>query len=326
MKQGFPFPGSVVIAVDVGGTSAKGGRLDQAGNLTGLRFVPLTSLRGRPAIVPAVVDFAAGLVDEARADLGRSAVAAVGLAVPGLVDLASGVGVSSMILGWRRVPFVQLVEAATGLPVGFGHDVRLAASAELRSGAGAGREDFLFVTLGTGVGAAFVARREIYTGGHGLGGELAHVVVEPGGTPCRCGKRGCLEMVSSGDAVAAAYARARPDAGLDAEQVVQAVAAGDELARAVWQRCVAGLAAALTTYVEMMDPEVVVLGGGMAAAGRALFEPLAAALAEGVSLSHVPALVPSAFGGHAGIHGAASAAWDRVLRAGPREAHPSGTA
>lgn len=207
-----------------------------------------------------------------------------------------------------------LLEAATGLPVGFGHDVRLAAAAEHQRGAGRGHEDFLFVTLGTGVGAAFVLDGRIYTGAYGTGGELAHFVVEPSGPRCRCGKHGCLEMVASADAVAVNYGSLRPGAALDASQVVQAAAAGDAAAREVWDRATAGLGIALCAYAQMMEPEVVVLGGGMAAAGEALFAPVRAALHEGVRLPRVPALLPSAFGSLAGVQGAAHAAWQVVGR------------
>lgn len=312
---------TVVVAVDVGGTSAKGGVMDATGALSAVSTVPLAHLRSDTAAVDAIVSFAAHLVDDARANLGERAVSAVGLGVPGIIDSVAGVGVSSMIMGWRDVPFVQLLSQATGLPVGFGHDVRLAARAETEVGAGHGHDDFLFMTLGTGVGAAFILDGRIYTGAHGLGGELAHFVVEPGGPVCRCGKRGCLEMVSSAEAVGVNYTALGPGRRpANAEQVAAAAAGGDPIAIQVWRRAVDGLAVALSAYAEIMDPELIVVGGGMSAAGPALFEPLAAALQSGVSLSHVPSVVPGALGHLAGVYGAGLAAHDQLASSLPRAA------
>lgn len=295
----------LVAALDVGGTGIKAALRDRHGQLHARREVNVASLRGDERLVDAVLEVASEMVREGRG--GR--VAALGLAVPGIVDEVRGIAVSSMILGWREVPFVDLLGRRTGLPIGFGHDVRLAARAEGQVGAARECRNWLFVTLGTGVGATMVLHGRHYLGSTGRGGELAHFVVEPEGPPCRCGKIGCLEMVASADAVARRYAELRPDdQAVTARDVTVRAGDGDAVARAVWHRAVLALGRALSTYAELLDPELIVVGGGMASAGAALFDPLNELVSAGVSLPRTPPVVPAALGPFAGVHGAALAA------------------
>lgn len=294
----------LVAAVDVGGTGIKAALRDRDGGLHARREVSVAALRGDGRLVDAVVDVAGELVEGRHGE-----VAALGLAVPGIVDEARGVAVSSMILGWREVPFVDLLRRRTGLPIGFGHDVRLAARAEGTVGAARGCRDWLFVTLGSGVGATMVLDGRQYLGATGRGGELAHLVVEPEGPPCRCGKIGCLEMVASADAVSRRYAELRrDDRAVSARDVVLRAAGGDALALAVWRRALLALGSALSTYAEVLEPELIVVGGGMAGAGGVLFDPLNEFVSGGVSLPRIPPVVPAALGAFAGVHGAALAA------------------
>lgn len=306
---------NLVVAVDVGGTSAKAALCDRRGRLYGHRSVPLTHLRGQDGAVDAIVGLCADLVES------DAATGAVGLAVPGIVDPVAGVAVSSMILGWHDVPFAELVGRRTGRPVAVGHDVRLAGHAEFTKGAGAGLTDALFVTLGSGVGAACLVDGRIYTGHHGLGGEIAHLVVDPDGPACRCGKNGCVEMIASAGAVADAYRAVTGSTAADAAAVARRAAAGEAAATAVWTRATTLLGRAISAYCELMDTQTVIVGGGMSSAGDILFEPLRRAVTAGVSLTPRPRVVPAALGPQAGIHGAALAAFTllgaRVARIRP---------
>ncbi len=301
----------VVVALDVGGTSMKGALCTRDGRVTHLERRSTQGFGDRADLVAAVVACAADLVDRGRASHGS--VVAVGLTVAGMVDVARGVAVSSMMLGWREVPFVTLLSERTGLPVGFGHDVQTAAYAEGIRGAARGCYHYLYLSLGTGVGSAMVFGGEIYLGATGLGGELAHVVVEPEGPPCRCGKFGCLEMVASADAVGRRYRELQPrDGDFTAREVVDRARAGEPAARGVWNRAVAALGRTVATYVEILEPERVVVGGGMSEAGAALFDPLNALVGAGVSRTVVAPVVPAGLGALAGIHGAALRAWERA--------------
>lgn len=295
----------VVVAVDVGGTTIKSAVLDRRGKASDVAEVatPRIDGLGSPS---GIVDHIVGLVDQARATL---AVTAIGLGVPGWVDDDAGVAKQSANLGWTDVAFHSLTTSATGLPVAFGHDVRLGAIGEGLVGAARGASDYLFITLGTGVGAAVVLGGHPYRGSAGMGGELGHIVVDPDGPPCGCGKNGCVEAIASASAVTRAYTEAT---GLEvdgARDIVQRAGTGDAAAAEIWSRAIGALGLAIAHYVVILDPEIVVVGGGMAGAGPALFDPLVDVVTAKVGFRPPPALVPGTLGPLAGCIGAGLAAW-----------------
>jgi glucokinase len=253
-------------------------------------------------VVDRVVDAVAAHVELARAshpDLG-----AVGLVVPGIVDPERGRAVFSENLGWRDVPFPDLVAARTMLPVGFGHDVATAGRAELELGAALGARDAAVIIVGTGIAAAsFVDGSPLLA--HGWAGELGHSVVDPAGPECVCGARGCLEAIASTAAIARRYAAATGTTVPGSREVLALAEAGDPAARGVWDGAVAALAAGIRQLAAITSPELVVLGGGLSRAGDALFTPLAQALARTVPPHRVPVLRPAAIGAYAGLVGAA---------------------
>jgi glucokinase len=292
---------SLVAAIDVGGTAAKTAVMDENRTVKYSSSVPLEHLRGKPEMAATIVEICRATVRRAE-DIGGAQ--AVGLIVPGIVDPAARRGVSSMLLGWRDVPFGDLVQDACNLPTAVDHDVRSAARAEFHYGNGTGISDALFVTVGTGIGAAALIGGEIRTGAHGNGGEIAHIVVDPDGPPCPCGKRGCVETMASGPAIAAAY-RAGGGRTADAKSVAAAARNGDPLAAAVWGRAAGMLGRAIAIYSQILDPAMVILAGGVAAAGEQLVQPIRRAVAAQVSSSIQPQVVLSGLGGIAGVHGAA---------------------
>ena len=297
----------LVAAVDVGGTTIKAALVDAEGTLTARRRIPVAGIA--PAeLVPTVIGTVADLLSEVESTCDEAV--AVGLAVPGVVDEADGIGRYSMILGWRDVPFAQLL-ARFGKPVAFGHDVSAGAYGESRRGAALGHSDWLFLALGTGLGSTFVLRDRPYRGHHGTGGELAHVVVRPDGPRCRCGKRGCLEMIATGPAIAAAYTLATgADPGsLTAADVARRAPDGDPQAAAVWGDAVGALSEVVAGYVESMNPSLVVVGGGLAEAGELLMAPLAEAVGGRVAFADpAPRLVRARHGADAALVGVAVAA------------------
>lgn len=310
----------MVVAVDIGGTTIKTALADRTGVLDGRVDLPVAGLGTPDDVVTAIIDAAAAAAVRGRTR-GRQ-VRAVGLAVPGLVDTAAGVGRSSMLLGWRDVPFTALVATATGLPVGFVHDVEAGALAEGRLGAAAGLRDWLFLALGTGLGSTFILDGRSYRGATGTGGELAHVVAVPDGPRCRCGKRGCLEMLASASAIAdrwqaASTAAGRPpvDPEGGARAVAAAVRAGDPLAEQVWSDAVAALATVTAGYIESMDPAAIVIGGGLAGSTDLLRLPFEAALRQQVAFAAVPPVHAAHFGADAGLIGAGLTAFDAPVAA-----------
>jgi glucokinase len=268
--------------------------------------------RGPEAVVAAVVDFAAELRAYGEETFGEPA-AAAGVAVPGRVDDANGIAVYSANLGWRDVPLgALLADRLGGVPVALGHDLRCGGLAEGRLGAGRDRDRFVFVALGTGIALAIGIEGRIESGAHGCAGEVGHVVVRPGGRVCPCGRTGCLETVSSAASVAREWARAsgRPEAS--AADCAAAVAQGDPAAVRVWDEAVAGLADGLVTTVTLLDPEVLIVGGGLAEAGETLLGPLRTAITRRLTFETLPLIVPAALGDAAGCLGAGLLAWDRL--------------
>lgn len=293
-----------VIAIDVGGTSLKGAVVDRRGQLLFQSRRPTGAQRGSDAVLAAILDFASDLVGE------HASTAAVGITTPGLVDERAGVVLAAANLHWRDVPIRQLAHHRLGLPVAVMHDVRAAALAEGLMGAAQGRDDYLMVTLGTGIGAAVVIGGRPYTGAHGIGGELGHVAVQPRGPLCGCGRPGCLEALASAGHVATHYRTMTGDRELvDAEQVAARAAAGDEIAHLVWDTAIDALALAMANYCALLDPELIVVGGGMATAGQRLFAPLQRRLVAHLRFGQPPPVVAAALGADAGRRGAAIAAW-----------------
>jgi glucokinase len=298
-----------VIALDVGGTSMKaalvsapaagrgGGGADQAGEVLAAETWPTD----RTDPVGGILDFAAHMAGRAAA-LGRPARTA-GIAVPGIVDEASGTAVNSANLGWRDVPMMHLAAERLGVPVAVGHDVRTGGLAEAALGAGRDTGDFVFAAIGTGIAAALILTGATYPGASGWSGEVGHIVVRPDGEDCACGNKGCLETYASAAAISRRYGTASGDA-VPAEEVI-ARAASDDVAARVWTEALDCLADGLAATVLLLDPGLIVLGGGLAQAGSALLDPLRTRLADRLTFRPAPPLAVTELGDRAAVHGAA---------------------
>ncbi|MCI3931474.1 ROK family protein [Streptomyces sp. AN091965] len=308
-----------VIALDVGGTGMKAALVGADGTLLHEARRPTGRERGANAVVESILDFAAELRAHGVAHLGEPA-AAVGVAVPGIVDAERGLAVYAANLGWTDVPLRDLISARLGgVPVALGHDVRTGGLAEGRLGAGRGTARFLFVPLGTGIAGAIGINGVIEPGAHGSAGEIGHIVVRPGGPPCGCGQRGCLERLASASAVSKAWAEASGDPAADAADCAKAVRSGDPRAIEVWQHAVDALADGLLTALTLLDPDTLIVGGGLAEAGDTLFTPLRQAVADRVvQFQTLPGIVPAALGDAAGCLGAGLLAWDLLTPEGSR--------
>ncbi|MEU9210291.1 ROK family protein [Streptomyces sp. NPDC048415] len=299
-----------VIALDVGGTGMKAALVGAGGELLHQARRATGRERGPDAVVKAILGFAAELRAHGEQHLGEPAAAAA-VAVPGIVDAAQGIAVYSANLGWRDVPLRRLLgDRLGGVPVALSHDVRTGGLAEGRIGAGQGADRFLFVALGTGIAGAIGIDGGVEEGAHGFAGEIGHVVVRPGGTPCPCGQHGCLERFASAAAVSQAWADASGDPEADAADCAKAVESGDPRATAVWQEAVDALADGLVTALTLLDPRTLIIGGGLAEAGETLFTPLRAAVRRRVTFQKLPSIVPAALGDSAGCLGAGLLAWD----------------
>lgn len=293
--------GGDVIAIDVGGTVLKGARCTAGG-------APAVLRRATPSDPAAAVT----AVRELAAALRGPRTAAAGVVTPGIVDAAAGVVRYAANLGWRDVPLRRLLEADLGLPVALEHDVTAAALAELTMTPDDG--DLLFVAVGTGIAAAHVLDGRARRGASGPAVELGHIPVHPDGRTCACGQRGCLETYASAAAIAGGYAGVGGDPTLDAAAIA-ARRGVDALAARVWQEAVEALALGLATATLLLDPHVVVLGGGLSGAGDALVAPLRTALAARLTWRLPPHVRVTALGADAGRRGAALLAWQMAAAA-----------
>jgi glucokinase len=291
-----------VVAVDVGGTDTKAALVGGGGTVLASRSLPTP--RAGADTGERVIDMVVRLVEE----LGDGA-AAVGLAVPGLVDERRGIAVASENLDWADVPFTAAVSQRCGLPTVIGHDVRAGGLAESRLGAARGVQDVVFMPIGTGIAAAILLGGRLHAG-DGYAGEIGHTDAGHD-EPCACGRRGCLEAIASAAAIARRYA-ARTGRGVaGAADVIAAARAGDPAAIAVWDDALDALAGALAWVASVLAPEVVVVGGGLSRAGDALFDPLGERLARRLTfIQRAPRLVPAALGDRAGCLGAGLLALD----------------
>jgi glucokinase len=272
-----------VLALDVGGTKLAAGLVDEAGGVHSFLVAPT------PASPAQRLDVLFSLGRKVIADAGAE-VTAVGIGCGGPLDAERGVLISPPHLpGWRDLPLAELTSAEFDRPAALENDGTAAAEAEYRFGAGIGTTHMVYLTLSTGVGGGAVLDGRVYRGATGNGAEFGHVVVDRNGRVCHgCGNRGCLEAYTSGTSIAA---RARELADehsslstvedVTAEVVIAHAAAGDPVAALVWREAVEALGSGLTSIVNVLEPELVVLGGGVSKAGEGLFAPARAAVRAG---------------------------------------------
>ena len=299
-----------VLALDVGGTTIKAGIADLHGTFFHRTRRPTRRADGVDVVVANLLAVSEDLARTAEA-LDHEVVAA-GVVVPGVVDEDRGVAVDSSNIGWRDVPLRTLLRQRLDVPVYLGHDVRGGALAEARRGAATGRRNFVFLPIGTGIGAALVIDGHPYSGANYAAAEVGHIVVRRDGDPCVCGGVGCLETLASASAIARRHSdlTGRPDEG--AVAVAARVRAGEAAAVRVWDEAVDALADALTTVGTLFDPEVIVIGGGLGGAGPLLSAPLRDGLAKRAHSRTSPQLAHALLGDEAGCVGAALFALDLI--------------
>jgi len=299
------------IGLDLGGTHLKAGLVSPAGEVTGFLCLPARAQESESAPLEVIARAVRDLDGRAGGP-----VRAVGLGCPGVIDPASGalVGCTPHLPHWDSLPLRARLAAMIGREPVVDNDANFAALAEHRVGAARGARASITVTVGTGVGCGLVAEGRVLHGARGGAGELGHLPLD-GRYPCRCGVPGCVEPECSGSGL---VARAR-EAGLPAaraEDVFALAAGGDARAVRLIERMADRLGALIATAVQLLDPDVVVVGGGVSNAGEALFGPLRAAVARHALESHRRGLriERAALGDRAGVVGAGLAAWESATR------------
>lgn len=318
-------PVECVIGVDIGGTKAIAGAVDSrlGVHYRARREVSSTDL-------PALLDTLTDLVDEVRGAVGAD-VEAVGFGIPCLIDQDRGLAASSVHLPINGIAFADVMAERLGLPAFMDNDTTLALLAEHREGAARGERNAAMITLGTGIGGAILIGGELYRGSQGAAGEFGHMIVQADGPPCGpgCPSHGCLESVASGTALvreATALAQHKPQskfaAALNAGReitgpmITELGHDGDPDALAVLAALGEWLGIGLVNVVNIFNPDVVVIGGGVIAAGELILAPARLVMAErALALPAEHARVVAAhFGPESGMLGAAIFAREQVRR------------
>lgn len=312
------------VGVDVGGTKILAIAVDDTGRRIG-NEVRRPTPRGSDALFDAMV----GAVLEVRASAGD--LEAVGVGVPGLVDRNGRLAVGPNLPGVVDLSIRDELQARLDLPVAVDNDATCATWAEVQSGAAKGAAEAFMVTLGTGIGGGVVSGGVLQRGANGFGGEPGHMVVDPKGPPCPCGRRGCWERFASGSGLGR-LAREAAESGrggrfvelaggdpddVRGEHVTRAALDGDPDALAVFQEFGWWAALGIANLVNLLDPEIVVVGGGLVGAGDIVMNPIRAAFPSLVlAAEHRPQvpIVPAQLGNDAGAIGAALIGFDRARR------------
>ncbi len=309
-----------VVGVDLGGTKIYTALAGSGGRILSEIKVPTGAAEGEEAVIGRIAETVRSVLESAAVVKPE----ALGIGSPGPLDHEAGVVYNSPNLGWREVPLKKKLEGILGVPVLVDNDANLAALGEYLFGAGRGSRNMVYVTVSTGVGGGLVLEGRIFRGSGGGAGELGHMVLEPGGPLCGCGRRGCLEALASGTAMAArarelaAKGRGRAILGeaggsageITALSVSRAAAAGDAEAVGIISTAGAYLGMGLANVVNLINPDRLVLGGGALEAGGLLWQAMERELAARVlkpSLEQAT-VVRAGLGGRSGLMGAVAMA------------------
>jgi glucokinase len=312
--------GPQAVGVDVGGTKTAAVRISASGDVLARGSLPTPADDMQATLETTVQAARAVLTPDVRA---------IGIGAAGLVEAGTGRLTFAPNLAWRNAPLVEHVWEALGIPAVADNDNNAAAWGEYRLGVGRGCSHLLFVGVGTGIGGGIVIEGALYRGAHGFAAEIGHIIVEPGGPLCGCGNHGCWEQLASGHAVTRAgreAARQHPQsmiarrsegdpARVTGPLVTDCARAGDPVARGILAEVGKRLGEGIAGLVNVLDPEVVAVGGGAAAAGDLLLEPARAAFGSAVeAAAHRPTvpLVAASLGAEAGAIGAAMLAMDQL--------------
>jgi glucokinase len=294
------------VGVDLGGTHIRAVAFDDDLAPVARASAPTGADEGVDVVVGRTADCVRAAVAEAGAALGD--LNGVGVGAAGLVDWRSGTVLLASNLGWRDVPLRELLGAALGdVPVRVDMDTNAAALAEVHLGAGRGLRHLLYVTVGTGVGGAEVLDGRLYRGASGGAGQIGQVVVDPAGPRCGCGGQGCVEVYASGAGIVARAGEANVPGELTTAAIFEAAAGGDPAAGAVIDAAADALGLALATYVNLNNPEAILLGGGVAEAAPSYRARAEQTLRRRAlpALADVVDVRPGALDGNAGAIGAA---------------------
>jgi len=276
------------IALDIGGTKTSVAVFDTQGNILNdlVEVIPTPTYEGEEAIYRSALNAATHLLSKLK--IKKTEIKGIGIASPGPLDTRKGVIIHAPLMGWRNFPIVERMKSEFDVPIILDNDCNLGALAEQRMGIAKGMENVIYITMSTGIGGGFVLGGNIYHGRHDGAGEVGHMIVEPEGILCPCGSRGCLELYASGTAIARTAAsdmangtssKIRDITDGDNSKITASVVAtaarnGDAYAKGLFERAGYYVGIALSNLANLLDPDRIVIGGGLSKASDLFRGPL----------------------------------------------------
>lgn len=317
-----------IVGIDLGGMGAKGALFTQEGELVVFEKVKTNKADGFEGTMQLLKRLADILVE--KAGVTWEAVSAIGCGAPGVVDSKEGVVLRWSNFDWNDVPFAKRLSQLTGKPVRVANDANVAALGEAKFGATAQYQSSILLTIGTGIGGGMVFDGRLIEGYKSAGAELGHITIRENGLPCECGRRGCYERYASATALISQTRHAMVEhldsemwkvadgkiENADGRTAFIAAKKGDQAAQKVIEQFVGYLSEGIADFVNILRPEAIVLGGGVANEGEALFAPLREAVDKRsyIAMDIVPLkIVGAKLGNKAGVYGAYCLATEKEL-------------
>ncbi|MCL1904480.1 MAG: ROK family protein [Oscillospiraceae bacterium] len=307
------------IGVDIGGTNIACGIVDNKGTIISKKSIKTESEKGYPALVGNIAALIAELI--AENNISKEKIGGIGVGCPGLCNKELGVVERAVNLNWFNEPLVRDLEAKTGFRVQIDNDANAAAYGEFIAGAAMGTNSAIVITLGTGVGSGIIVDKKLFYGMNFAGGEIGHMVIKRDGIPCNCGRSGCFENYSSatglirmtkeaieGNPNSKMAEIAKENGKISARTAWLAAKEGDIHGQRVVDEYIDGLACGITNVINIFQPDIVCIGGGVCNEGDTLLVPLKKLVAEMVfsrASKRNTRLAICRLGNDAGIIGAA---------------------
>jgi glucokinase len=324
---------SLALGIDLGGTKILTAVANMQGKMLSRDHSITPAKEGQQAVVRSILESVGRALDQAH--LAAADLTAIGVGAPGLSNPQTGILFTSPNLpGWKDVPLRNIVEKQLGRKAFLLNDANAAAVGELYFGAGRGTNNFIYITVSTGIGGGIIIDGKIYTGSSGMAGELGHMVIDDEGPQCNCGNKGCWETLASGTALAkearhsikegAATSILKYAEGdiekINAEAIHEAAQAGDKLANELIARTAYYLGVGLANLINIFNPEIIIIGGGLSNIGDMLLKP---AFQEAKRRAFKQAYQAVRFtraelGRNSGVLGAAAFALEQIRDAGNR--------
>ncbi len=316
-----------IVAIDLGGMSAKGALFSTDDKIICEDRVKTCAKDGFECTLNNLAELAKTLVD--KAGISFDDVLAIGAGAPGVVDSRTGVILRWSNFNWNNVPFAKKLSSLTGKPVFVANDANVAALGEAKFGATAKYQSSILLTIGTGVGGGIVFDGKLIEGYKSAGAELGHITIREGGLPCACGRLGCYEKYASATALILQTRRAMVEdlssemwalvdgkiENVDGRTAFESARRGDKTAKKVIEQFVGYLSEGIADFVNILRPEAIVLGGGIANEGEDLFKPLREAVDKRtyIAMDIVPLkIVGAQLGNRAGVYGGYAIAKEKL--------------